>query len=121
MSKAPFEQIINDLLSQTAAADALRNIADGQRTSSMYSMVDSILLEQSLAAQFDPEGYADDSKRESVLDKLNLLKTKLVRNLVDCNDADFIVVKLCIDYISNGYSLTTDIINCLNKIDKKYV
>jgi len=119
MKSAPFEQFIKHLLEQTAAADALRDLATRNvpiQNSKLMKAVDSILLEESIAAQFDPTGYDTDDKKTSVLNKLN----KLLKVFKDKSSNDYLVVYLCHKYVSDGYSLTEDITKLLNDIWKRY-
>ena len=59
MKPAPFEQFIKSLLDQTAVADALRDLTKRNiplEDNSLLSAVDSILLEESISSQFNPNG-----------------------------------------------------------------
>jgi hypothetical protein len=123
MKQAPFEQFIKGLLDQTAAADALRDLSKRNisiENSSLLSSVESMLLEQSIAAQFDPEGYSTSEARVKIQDKLQALLSILDKNLVVPDHSDYITVKLCIKYVSDGYSLTKEALEFLNLIYKKY-
>jgi len=123
MKQAPFEQFIKGLLDQTAAADALRDLSKRNipiENSSLLSSVESMLLEQSIAAQFDPEGYSTSEARVKIQDKLQALQSILDKNLVVPDHSDYITVKLCIKYVSDGYSLTKEVLEFLNLIYKKY-
>jgi hypothetical protein len=123
MKQAPFEQFIKGLLDQTAAADALRDLSKRNipiENSSLLSSVESMLLEQSIAAQFDPEGYSTSEARVKIQDKLQALQSILDKNLVVPDHPDYITVKLCIKYVSDGYSLTKEALEFLNLIYKKY-
>ena len=75
-----FEQFIEHLLKQADQADALRNLAS--ENSTLHDSIDILLLEHSIAAQFDPVGYQNESVKEKVLNKLNHVKMILDRNLV---------------------------------------
>ena len=123
MKPAPFEQFIKSLLDNSAAKDALRDLTKRNlpiQGSSLMSAVDAILLEESIAAQFDIEGYDSNDKKVKVLDKLLRVRNLLDRNLVIPDNADYITVQLCIQYVENGYALTSTSLDCLNKIYKKY-
>jgi hypothetical protein len=77
MSSAPFEQFIKNLLDQTAAADALRDLTKRNlpiQGSTLLSAVESILLEETISAQFNPDGYESKEKKQAILSKLYLLK-----------------------------------------------
>ena len=123
MKPAPFEQFIKSLFEQTAVADALRDLTKRNiplENTSLLSAVDSILLEESISAQFNPNGYDSYEKKLVVLSKLNSIWNRLDANLVRPDHPDYITVQLCIKYISKGYSLTKECIELLNLIYKKY-
>jgi hypothetical protein len=123
MKQAPFEQFIKGLLDQTAAADALRDLSKRNipvENSSLLSSVESMLLEQSIAAQFDSEGYPSTESSLNVQRKLQVLLSTLDANLVVPDHSDYITVKLCIKYVKDGYSLTKEVLEFLNLIYKKY-
>lgn len=122
MSTAPFEQFIKNLLDQTAAADALRDLTKRNvpiQGSSLMSAVESILLEETISAQFNPDGYESKEKKQAILSKLYLLKNNLDRNLVYPDHQDYVTVQLCIKYVEDGYSLTKESLECLNLIHKR--
>ncbi len=122
MSSAPFEQFIKNLLDQTAAADALRDLTKRNlpiQGSTLLSAVESILLEQSISAQFNPDGYESNERKQAILSKLYLLKNKLDRNLLILEHPDYITVQLCIKYVEDGYSLTSESLEFLNVIHKR--
>lgn len=121
MSKSalPFEQMIQDLLGKAAYADALRGLVDDKSTG-LQSAVDSILLEESLCAEFNIEGYNDHDVKVKVLNKLELLLHLLKKNLVSESSTEYTVVALCIKFVNNGYSLTNELTKTLNLIHKKY-
>jgi hypothetical protein len=122
MSAAPFEQFIKNLLDQTAAADALRDLTKRNvpiQGSSLMSAVESILLEETISAQFNPDGYESKEKKQAILSKLYLLKNNLDRNLVYPDHQDYVTVQLCIKYVEDGYSLTKESLECLNLIHKR--
>ena len=124
MKQAPFEQFIKGLLDQTAAADALRDLTKRNisvKGSSLLSSVDAMLLDNSIAAQFDPEGYPTPEASLNVQRKLQVLLSTLDANLVVPDHPDYITVKLCIKYVCDGYSLTKEALEFLNLIYKKYV
>lgn len=119
MKPAPFEQFIKHLLDQTAAADALRNLATKNipvQNSGLMKTVDAILLEESILAQFDFNGYDSDDTKRTVLNKLS----KLMNSISDTESTDYIIARLCYKYVSDGYSLTENITKVLNTIWKKY-
>ena len=73
MKSAPFEQFIKHLLDQTAAADALRDLATRNipiQNSGLMKAVEAILLEESITAQFDYNGYESAEQKLSVTSKL---------------------------------------------------
>lgn len=104
MKPAPFEQFIKSLLDNTNCADAL------------MSAVDSILLEESIAGQFDTVGYSDTKTQTNVLLKLS----KVLHAISDTKCNDYLTVYICMKYVSDGYALTTEITKVLNTIWKKY-
>lgn len=119
MTRAPFEQFIKSLLNQTDAATALRNLAERNiplQDNKLMSAVESILLEESIAAQFDAIGYADNSTKQKVLAKLY----KLANAIKDRNSEEYLTVYICVKYVIEGYSLTKEITLVLNDIWKKY-
>ena len=119
MKPAPFEQFIKSLLDQTDAADALRNLAERNiplQDNKLMSAVESILLEESKAAQFDSIGYDDRDTKAKVLAKL----TKLSNTIDDKKSNEYLTVYVCIKYVNDGYSLTKEITEVLNTIWKKY-
>lgn len=122
MSKSalPFEQIIQDLLSKSAYADALRGLVDLKSTG-LQSAVDSILLEESLCAEFNIEGYNNYDIKVKVINKLELLLHLLKKNLVVESSTEYTIVALCIKFVNTGYSLTNELTQTLNLIHKKYV
>ena len=123
MPSNQFEQFIKDLLDHAAASDALRgiterNISDGD--SSLESKVDNFLLEYQLESQFNPVGYSDDVKRNSILDRVHRLKDILDRNLIDHDHPHYISVQICKKYIHDGYALNKYALEYLNQIYKHY-
>lgn len=119
MPKEPFEEFIKNLLDRHARADQLRNI-NSSHSNSFLQSIEGFLLEEELAAQFDPEGYNDSDRQDRVLSKLKQLIEKLNKALVPTTDARYITVKLCIDYVDRGYALTDDIVDYLNRIYHGY-
>jgi len=123
MKPAPFEQFIKSLLDQTAASDALRDLTKRNvpiEGSSLLGAVDAILLEESIAAHFDPNGYTDKKITAQVIAKLYKVKSLLDRNLVIPDDPDYIAVMLCIQRVEAGNALTQHSLVYLNDIYKKY-
>jgi hypothetical protein len=120
MATAPFEQYIKHLLDQTAAADALRDLANKNipilQNSNLMKTVDAVLMEEAIAAQFDYNGYENLDQKLKVLSKLK----KVLDSISDTQSNDYLVVYLCYKYVNDGYSLTKDITKLLNDIWKKY-
>ena len=116
MPQEPFEKFIKHLLDQAAESDALREIANQNSNSSLLSTVNSYLLEESIAAQFDHNGYESEAQKQKVLSKLHLVKNKLDSNLIDHHDSRYITLKICINHVEQGYALTKEIADYLNKI-----
>jgi hypothetical protein len=117
--KVPFEDYIKALLKTSASADALRDLATKNiplHEHKLLKAVDAMLIEQALAAQFNHEGYDTTSKMNQVLDKMLLLKEKIR----DKNSDEYVIVTICEQYVSNGYSLTQDIVDTLNTFWKKH-
>lgn len=113
-----FESHIKKLLEQHETADVLRNLSSNSTT--IEDSVNSMLIESSIASIFDVNGYEFEDTKQRVIDKLKVLISLLRTNLVEEQSYDFIVVNLIMNYVNNGYSLTEDAIDCLNKIYKKY-
>lgn len=119
MKPAQFEQFINSLLNQADAADALRNLAERNiplQDNGLMSAVESILLEESIAAQFDSIGYPDIETKVRVLSKI----LKLLKCIDDKKSKEYLTVYICHKYVLDGYSLTKEITEVLNTIWKKY-
>ena len=117
MKPAPFEQFIKSLLDKTNCADALRNLPEKNiPLQDLMSAVDSILLEESIAGQFDTVGYSDTRTQTNVLLKLS----KVLHAISDTKCNDYLTVYICMKYVSDGYALTTEITSVLNAIWKKY-
>lgn len=123
MSLDQLDQFINQLLEHSSNAEALRDLTTRNllsEDSSLLSTVYSLLLEQQLESQFNPEGYPDNMKRNSILDRVNHLKDVLDRNLVDQEHPHYISVQICLKYIHDGYALNRYALEYLNQIYKHY-
>ena len=123
MPSNQFEQFIKDLLDQASTADALREITEKnlmQGESTLETKVDNFLLEYQLESQFNPAGYSDDAKRNSILDRVHRLKDILDRSLIDHDHPHYISVQICLKYIHNGYALNKYALEYLNQIYKQY-
>ena len=121
--KTQFESYIATILQQHDFADILRELTVEKSMdddSSITGTVDSLLLEASISTHFDPDGYDDSSKKEAVLNKLFLVRSLMTTNLVDSKSPDWTIVQLCIKYVDDGYALTSEATEDLNKIYKKY-
>lgn len=117
MSKVPFDQFINDLLKNAEKNDLLRGLS----SESLHTSVDKMLLEQSIATQFDAAGYADIERKLVVLSKLDSLQRRLELSGKDpVDEQELAAINTCIYYVETGYSLTTEIVEYLNSIHKKY-
>jgi len=119
-----FETFIEEMLKNHDFADALRqitgNVYEDRERSPMLDSVNQVLLESSISAQFNPDGYESDEKKASVLEKLQQVKLLLVRNMVSDSHTDMQIILLCIKHLNNGWALTSEMIDYLNKIYKKY-
>ena len=113
-----FEQYIKKILARAESADALRSISNNGH--GVFSAVDSILLESELEAMFAPPSHLVTDKRQSVLQKLSRLESELIVRGVKDTDSDMIIVKLCQKYVNEGYGITIDIADLLNRIHKSY-
>ena len=78
---APFESFINHVMSKHDTADKLRQLTHVQSppmaTSSLSESVNTMLVEQEIANQFDYNGYDSEERKHSVLDKLYKVRNKI--------------------------------------------
>ena len=118
---APFESFINHVMSKHDTADKLRQITHVQSptmaTSSLSESVNTMLIEQEIANQFDYNGYDSEERKHSVLDKLYKVRNKISTKYFP-NDKEYMTVLLCIKYVAEGYALTTSITEYLNTLYK---
>jgi len=119
-----FGTFIEEMLTNHDFADTLRQITENvyeesESSSESYS-VSQILFEWCISAQFDPTGYESEEKKASVLEKLHQVKLSLVRNMLSDSHLDMQIILLCIKHLNNGWALTSEMIDYLNKIYKKY-
>ena len=120
-SKKPFEQLITQLLDQASYADALRALAENSdNVAKLATTLDSMLLEEQVASQFDFRGYEKVEAQTNTLKKLQFLKHFLTLKHVPETDKDFITVNLCYTYVSKNYALTSEIVSNLNDIYKRH-
>ena len=118
---APFESFINHVMSKHDTADKLRQLTHVQSptmaTSSLSESVNTMLIEQEIANQFDYNGYDSEERKHSVLDKLYKVRNKISTKYFP-NDKEYMTVLLCIKYVAEGYALTPEITIYLNTLYK---
>ena len=118
---APFESFINHVMSKHDTADKLRQLTHVQSptmaTSSLSESVNTMLIEQEIANQFDYNGYDSEERKHSVLDKLYEVRNKISTKYFP-NDKEYMTVLLCIKYVAEGYALTPEITTYLNTLYK---
>ena len=121
--KAPFESFINHVMSKHDTADKLRQITNVNRnpgipiSTSLSESVDSMLVEQEFANQFDYNGYDSEERKQKVLEKLYEVRSKISKTY-NPNDKEYMTVLLCIKYVAEGYALTPEITTYLNTLYK---
>ena len=119
--KAPFESFINHVMSKHDTADKLRQLTHVQSptmaTSSLSESVNTMLVEQEFANQFDYNGYDSEERKQKVLEKLYEVRNKVSTKYYP-NDKEYMTVLLCIKYIAEGYALTPEITSYLNTLYK---
>ena len=119
--KAPFESFINHVMSKHDTADKLRQLTHVQSptmaTSSLSESVNTMLVEQEIANQFDYNGYDSEERKIKVLDKLYVVRNKISTKYYP-NDKEYMTVLLCIKYVAEGYALTPEITSYLNTLYK---
>ena len=119
--KAPFESFINHVMSKHDTADKLRQLTHVQSptmtTSSLSESVNTMLVEQEFANQFDYNGYDSEERKQKVLEKLYEVRNKVSTKYYP-NDKEYMTVLLCIKYIAEGYALTPEITTYLNTLYK---
>jgi hypothetical protein len=119
---APFESFINHVMSKHDTADKLRQLTHVQSStmatsSSLSDSVNSMLVEQEFANQFDYNGYDSEDRKLKVLDKLYEVRNKISTKYFP-NDKEYMTVLLCIKYVAEGYALTPEITSYLNTLYK---
>jgi len=119
--KAPFESFINHVMSKHDTADKLRQLTHVQSptmaTSSLSESVNTMLVEQEFANQFDYNGYDSEERKQKVLEKLYEVRNKVSTKYYP-NDKEYMTVLLCIKYVAEGYALTPEITTYLNTLYK---
>ena len=120
--KAPFESFINHVMSKHDTADKLRQLTYVQSptmatSSSLSESVNTMLVEQEFANQFDYNGYDSEERKQKVLEKLYEVRTKISKTY-NPNHKEYMTVLLCIKYIAEGYALTPEITTYLNTLYK---
>jgi len=116
---APFESFINHVMSKQDTADKLRQITHVQSptSSSLGESVNSMLVEQEFASQFDYNGYDSEERKQKVLEKLYEVRSKISKTF-NPNHKEYMTVLLCIKYVAEGYALTPEITLYLNTLYK---
>ena len=120
--KAPFESFINHVMSKHDTADKLRQLTHVQSptmatSSSLSESVNTMLVEQEIANQFDYNGYDSEERKQKVLEKLYEVRTKISKTY-NPNHKEYMTVLLCIKYVAEGYALTPEITSYLNTLYK---
>jgi len=121
--KAPFESFINHVMSKQDTADKLRQITNVARSpgipnsTSLSESVNTMLVEQEFANQFDYNGYDSEERKQKVLEKLYEVRNKVSTKYYP-NDKEYMTVLLCIKYVAEGYALTPEITSYLNTLYK---
>lgn len=109
-----FEDKLKQLSKNVNHNDILRNIETG-----LPESIESFLTVNELAVYFGPHGYEINNKSD-VLDKLYKIRKLLDNHLVPTSSAESLAVDICIYYVKEGWTLTTDVMIFLNKIYKSY-
>jgi hypothetical protein len=131
----PYETFIRQMVSSGALSDAILGAAPAK--SSMDSFFDELnkmfddeyvgvvpAPEEQLdfvgkipIEEFDATGYASDTKKESVLEKLESLQSTLLqRPNTEENLENIKTVECCIYYVRKNYALTKSLTETLNEI-----
>ena len=119
---APFESFINHVMSKHDTADKLRQLTHVQSptmatSSSLSESVNTLLIEQEIANQFDYNGYDSEERKQKVLEKLYEVRNKISKTY-NPNHKEYMTVLLCIKYVAEGYALTPEITTYLNTLYK---
>jgi hypothetical protein len=119
---APFESFINHVMSKHDSADKLRQLTHVQSptlatSSSLSESVNTMLIEQEIANQFDYNGYDSEERKQKVLEKLYEVRNKISKTY-NPNHKEYMTVLLCIKYVAEGYALTPEITSYLNTLYK---
>jgi len=119
---APFESFINHVMSKHDTADKLRQLTHVQSptmatSSSLSESVNTMLIEQEIANQFDYNGYDSEERKQKVLEKLYEVQNKISKTY-NPNHKEYMTVLLCIKYVAEGYALTPEITTYLNTLYK---
>jgi len=119
---APFESFINHVMSKHDTADKLRQLTHVQSptmatSSSLSESVNTMLIEQEIANQFDYNGYESEERKQKVLEKLYEVRNKISKTY-NPNHKEYMTVLLCIKYVAEGYALTPEITTYLNTLYK---
>lgn len=122
MNQAPFERFINTILKQHDALELLRQTAlnNPEHHTNLQSAVDKILLENQIDIYTSSSGYETESKRLTILNKLNLLKNLMIDKNVSEDSVYYITVLYCIENVNIGRSLSKELLIFLNKVYAAY-
>jgi len=122
MSQAPFERFINTILKQHDALELLRQTAlnSPEHHTNLQSAVDKVLLENQIDIYTSSSGYETESKRLTILNKLNLLKNLMIEKNVSEDSVYYITVVYCIENVNIGRALSKELLIFLNKVYAAY-
>ena len=81
--------------------------------------IQSMLTKESVAAKLIPESYTLDLGNR-ILKKLQTAKSRLEKNQIDFSSVDYLTIEACIEGISDGKSLSKELMTEINQIYKKY-
>jgi hypothetical protein len=128
-----FELFIKELLDDTSSSKFVISLSRKSLNSSSNDTIaqdvlntsidDGIMIENAIASKFNSESYPHD-RYIQIIDKLHLLASLCDKKYSTYNSNftshfnDLIIANLCIHYVKEGYSLTKEIIECLNTIYK---
>ena len=130
-----FELFIKELLDDTSSSKFVISLSRKSLNSSSNDTIaqdvlntsidDGIMIENAIASKFNSESYPHD-RYIQIIDKLYLLaslcdkkySTYTYNSNFTSHFNELIIANLCIHYVKEGYSLTKEIIECLNTIYK---
>jgi hypothetical protein len=120
-SAAQFDSYIETLLGNSRLKDIFNVIGDdySDMESAIVSFKD-VMLDTGISAKFDADGYEDDRIKTAVYKKLADLVAILDENFVSIDSTDYKIVVICLKKVEDGWALTEEITDYLNKIYKQY-